>query len=105
VPTQEHYPGQKQLTHLARRVRASQESEQPRVSGYSVYIWVEGGHDQRGSSVDMVKVLLVILCLFLPFLAVLIKDGPCLKVLWAFLLQLCGHIPGVIYGIYQVVKD
>jgi uncharacterized membrane protein YqaE (UPF0057 family) len=53
----------------------------------------------------MVKVLLVILCLFLPFLAVLIKDGLCLKVLWAFLLQLCGHISGVIYGIYQVVKD
>jgi uncharacterized membrane protein YqaE (UPF0057 family) len=26
-------------------------------------------------------------------------------VLWAFLLQLLGHIPGVIYGIYQVVKD
>jgi uncharacterized membrane protein YqaE (UPF0057 family) len=53
----------------------------------------------------MVKVLLVLLCLFLPFLAVLIKDGPSMKVLWAFLLQLCGHIPGVIYGIYQVVKD
>ena len=47
--------------------------------------------------------LLIILCLFLPFLAVLIKDGPSMKVLWAFLLQLCGHIPGVIYGIYQVV--
>jgi uncharacterized membrane protein YqaE (UPF0057 family) len=45
--------------------------------------------------------------LILPFLAVLIKDGPRgMKVLWAFLLQLCGHIPGVIYGgIYQVVKD
>jgi uncharacterized membrane protein YqaE (UPF0057 family) len=53
----------------------------------------------------MIKVLLVLLCLVLPFLAVLLKDGPSLKVLWAFLLQLCGHIPGVIYGIYQVVKD
>ncbi|WP_225448107.1 YqaE/Pmp3 family membrane protein [Streptacidiphilus sp. P02-A3a] len=53
----------------------------------------------------MIKVLLVLLCLVLPFLAVLIKEGPCLKVLWAFLLQLCGHVPGVIYGIYQVVKD
>jgi uncharacterized membrane protein YqaE (UPF0057 family) len=53
----------------------------------------------------VIKVLLVLLCLVLPFLAVLIKDGPSLKVLWAFLLQLCGHIPGVIYGIYQVVKD
>jgi uncharacterized membrane protein YqaE (UPF0057 family) len=54
---------------------------------------------------DMVKVLLVLLCLILPFLAVLIKKGLCIQVLWAFLLQLCGHIPGVIYGIYQVVKD
>jgi uncharacterized membrane protein YqaE (UPF0057 family) len=53
----------------------------------------------------MVKVLLVLLCLVLPFVAVLIKKGPCIEVLWAFLLQLLGHIPGVIYGIYQVVKD
>jgi uncharacterized membrane protein YqaE (UPF0057 family) len=53
----------------------------------------------------MIKVFLIILCLFLPFLAVLIKKGPCIQVLWAFLLQLLGHIPGVIYGIYQVVKD
>ena len=53
----------------------------------------------------MVKTLLIILCLFLPFLAVLIKKGPCRQVLWAFLLQLLGHIPGVIYGIYQVVTS
>ncbi|TQF06696.1 YqaE/Pmp3 family membrane protein [Kitasatospora acidiphila] len=53
----------------------------------------------------MGKVLLILLCLFLPALAVLIKDGLSIKVLWAFLLQLCGHVPGVIYGIYQVVKD
>lgn len=53
----------------------------------------------------MIKVLLVLLALVLPWLAVLIKDGLSLKVLWAFLLQLCGHIPGVIYGIYQVVKE
>jgi uncharacterized membrane protein YqaE (UPF0057 family) len=45
------------------------------------------------------------LCLVLPFRAVLLKDGLSLKILWAFLLQLYGHIPGVIYGIYQVVKD
>jgi uncharacterized membrane protein YqaE (UPF0057 family) len=51
------------------------------------------------------KVLLIILCLFLPFLAVLIHDGPSRKVLWALLLQLLGHIPGVIYGIYQVTRD
>jgi uncharacterized membrane protein YqaE (UPF0057 family) len=53
----------------------------------------------------MVKVLLVLLCLVLPWLAVLIKDGPRLTVLWTFLLWLCGHIPGVVYGIYRVVKD
>ena len=51
------------------------------------------------------KILLIILCFFLPFLAVLIKKGPCMEVVWAFLLQLLGHIPGVIYGLIQVTKD
>jgi uncharacterized membrane protein YqaE (UPF0057 family) len=50
------------------------------------------------------KVLLIILCFFFPFIAVLIRYGPCMKVVWALLLQLLGHIPGVIYGIYQVTK-
>ena len=54
---------------------------------------------------DVVKVLLILLCLVLPFVAVAIKEGLSIKVLWAFLLQLCGHIPGVIYGIYVVVQD
>ena len=62
-----------------------------------------GGRARRVNA--MIKVLLVLLCLVLPFLAVLLKDGPSLKVLWAFLLQLCGHIPGVIYGIYRIVQD
>ena len=53
----------------------------------------------------MFKVLLVLLCLVLPWLAVLLKEGLSVKVLWAFLLQLLGHIPGMIYGIYQVTKD
>lgn len=53
----------------------------------------------------MIKVLLVLLCLVLPWLAVLIKDGLSLKVLWAFLLQLLGHVPGVVYGLYQVLKE
>ncbi len=53
----------------------------------------------------MVKTLLIILCFFLPFVAVLIKEGLSLRVLWAFLLQLCGHVPGVIYGIYRIVQD
>lgn len=53
----------------------------------------------------MRTILLVVLCFFLPFLAVLLKDGPSTKVLWAFLLQLLGHVPGVVYGLYQVLKD
>ena len=59
----------------------------------------------QATTVWPVKILLIILCFLLPFLAVLIKKGPCIEVLWAFLLQLLGHIPGVIYGIYQVTKD
>jgi uncharacterized membrane protein YqaE (UPF0057 family) len=51
------------------------------------------------------KLLLIILCFFLPFLAVLLHEGPTRRVLWAFLLQLLGHIPGVIYGIYVVTQD
>jgi uncharacterized membrane protein YqaE (UPF0057 family) len=53
----------------------------------------------------MGKVLLMILCLFLPFLAVLIRKGPCIEVLCACLLQLLGHIPGAIYGLYEVTSD
>lgn len=53
----------------------------------------------------MRKTLLIILCLFFPFIAVFLKEGLSLKVLWAFLLQLLGHVPGVIYGIYVVVQD
>ncbi|MGI8750993.1 MAG: YqaE/Pmp3 family membrane protein [Acidimicrobiales bacterium] len=50
------------------------------------------------------KIVLIVLCFFLPFLAVLIKKGPCKAVLWAILLQLLGHIPGVIYGIVKVTE-
>lgn len=27
------------------------------------------------------------------------------KVVWALLLQLLAHVPGVIYGIYQVTRE
>jgi len=54
---------------------------------------------------NMAKLLLIILCFFFPFIAVLIKYGPCMKVVWALLLQLLGHFPGVIYGIYQVTRE
>jgi uncharacterized membrane protein YqaE (UPF0057 family) len=52
----------------------------------------------------MSRLLLIILCFFFPFIAVLIRYGPCMKVVWALLLQLIGHIPGVIYGLYQVTR-
>jgi uncharacterized membrane protein YqaE (UPF0057 family) len=58
-----------------------------------------------GTGETMGKLLLIILCFFFPFLAVLIKYGPCMKVVWAILLQLIGHLPGVIYGIYQVTRN
>ncbi len=51
------------------------------------------------------QVLLIVLCFFFPFLDVLIHDGPSKKVPWAFLPQLLGHVPGVIYGLYQVIED
>lgn len=50
------------------------------------------------------KVLLIILCLFLPWLAVLFKKGPCMDVVWALLLQLLGHVPGVIYGLIKITE-
>jgi len=49
-------------------------------------------------------ILLIVLCLFLPFLAVLIHEGPTRRVLWAILFQIIGHVPGVIYGIYVVTS-
>lgn len=53
----------------------------------------------------MKKILLIILCLFLPFLAVLIHEGLTRRVLWAILWQILGHIPGVVYGIYVVTSE
>ncbi len=53
----------------------------------------------------MRKILLIVLCCFFPFLAVLIAEGPSTRVLWAFMLQILGHVPGVIYGIYRITRD
>jgi uncharacterized membrane protein YqaE (UPF0057 family) len=52
----------------------------------------------------MKKILLIVLALFLPFLAVLFHEGLTRRVLWAVLFQLLGHFPGVIYGIYVVTS-
>jgi uncharacterized membrane protein YqaE (UPF0057 family) len=58
-----------------------------------------------GNNCGMKKILLIILCFFLPFVAVLIHEGPTRRVLWAILFQLLGHIPGIVYGIYVVTSD
>ena len=58
-----------------------------------------------GQNAGMRTLLLIILCFFLPFLAVLIHEGPTRRVLWAILFQIIGHIPGVIYGIYVVTSE
>jgi uncharacterized membrane protein YqaE (UPF0057 family) len=50
-------------------------------------------------------VLEVLIALFLPPLAVAMKKGLSKKVLIAALLQLCGHIPGVVYGLYVVTQE
>jgi uncharacterized membrane protein YqaE (UPF0057 family) len=50
-------------------------------------------------------VLEVLIAFFLPPVSVAMRKGLSSKVLIALLLQLCGHIPGVIYGIYVVTKD
>jgi len=52
-----------------------------------------------------VTVLEVLIALFLPPLSVAMKKGLSSKVLIAALLQLCGHVPGVIYGIYVVTQE
>ena len=53
----------------------------------------------------MNHVPLVLLCLVLPLLAVLLRDGASLKVLLTFPLQRCGRVPGVVYGDYRVATD
>jgi uncharacterized membrane protein YqaE (UPF0057 family) len=50
-------------------------------------------------------VLEVVIALFLPPLSVAMKKGLNKQVLIAAILQLCGHLPGVIYGIWVVTKD
>lgn len=50
-------------------------------------------------------VIEIIICLFLPWLAVIMRKGLCKEAVYAFLLQLLGHIPGVIYGLYVIAKN
>jgi uncharacterized membrane protein YqaE (UPF0057 family) len=50
-------------------------------------------------------VLEVFIALFLPPVSVAMKRGLSSKVLIALVLQLCGHVPGVMYGIYVVTQE
>jgi uncharacterized membrane protein YqaE (UPF0057 family) len=50
-------------------------------------------------------VIEIFIALFLPFVAVLLRRGLCMEVLWAFLLQLLGHVPGVVYGLWVITKE
>jgi uncharacterized membrane protein YqaE (UPF0057 family) len=52
-----------------------------------------------------VKVALILLCFFFPFVAVLLHGDPLKKVLIALVLQLLGHFPGVIYGLIVITRD
>jgi len=58
-----------------------------------------------GVSRSTMTVLEVLIAFFLPPVSVAMKKGLSSKVLIALLLQLCGHIPGVIYGIYVVTQE
>ncbi len=51
------------------------------------------------------KLLEIILAFLLPPVAVALKTGLTSKVLIALLLQLLGHIPGVIYALYIISQD
>jgi uncharacterized membrane protein YqaE (UPF0057 family) len=52
-----------------------------------------------------VKLLEIILALLLPPVAVALKTGLSSKVLIALLLQLLGHVPGVIYAFFIISQD
>lgn len=50
-------------------------------------------------------VIEIIIALVLPWLAVILRKGLCKEALWAFILQLLGHIPGVIYALWVIAKS
>jgi uncharacterized membrane protein YqaE (UPF0057 family) len=52
-----------------------------------------------------VKVIEIVIAFLLPPLAVAMKKGLDKKVLIALVLQLLGHIPGVIYALYIITQD
>jgi uncharacterized membrane protein YqaE (UPF0057 family) len=52
-----------------------------------------------------VRLVEIILAFLLPPLAVALKTGLSSKVLIALVLQLLGHIPGVIYALYILSRE
>jgi uncharacterized membrane protein YqaE (UPF0057 family) len=52
-----------------------------------------------------VKLVEILLAFLLPPAAVALKTGLSRKLLIALLLQLLGHIPGVIYALYVISRD
>jgi len=53
----------------------------------------------------IVKVIEIVIAFLLPPLAVAMKKGLGKKVLIALILQLLGHIPGVIYALYIITQE
>ncbi len=51
------------------------------------------------------KVVEIVIAFLLPPLAVAMKKGLSRKVLIALVLQLLGHIPGVIYALYVITQE
>lgn len=47
----------------------------------------------------------ILIAFFLPPLSVAMKKGLTGQVLIAAVLQLCGHVPGVVYALYVVNQD
>jgi len=52
-----------------------------------------------------VKVLEIILAVFLPPIAVLVRKGLGGKFLLSILLTLLGHLPGVVYALYVTLQE
>lgn len=82
-----------------------------RVSGNTPLQWLAdaaataSAQDAGRKERTAVTILELVIAFFFPALSVLLKKGPNKQVLLAFVLQLLGHVPGVIYGLYVVIEE
>lgn len=53
----------------------------------------------------VIKVVEILIALFLPPIAVLMKRGVGTSLLLSIVLTLLGHLPGVVHAIYVVTQD